>query len=175
MSYIGGFKNPFFYFLGQRWRKNFWSLLVDNTFNDGFGAEISIFCFQLNEMRDEAKTWWLVSGSDVVSSYFFQKKIRVAFESRDSHCYRQPLLNYFVLSFIVSFIVYKYMHVFHVYAKAPRNTIIANYKHNVTCYQILMIDPRPVSCNVQYVLEKHDPRPVSCNVQNVLEKHIPVE
>ena len=30
--------------------------------------------FQLNEMRDEAKTWWLVSGPDVASSYFFKRK-----------------------------------------------------------------------------------------------------
>ena len=44
-------------------------------------------------MRDEAKTWWLVSGCDVASSYFFFKKIRVALESRDSHWYRQPLLT----------------------------------------------------------------------------------
>ena len=33
-------------------------------------------------MRDEAKTWWLVSGPNVASSYFFSKKIRVALESR---------------------------------------------------------------------------------------------
>ena len=33
-------------------------------------------------MRDEAKTWWLVSGPDVASSFFFLKKIRVALESR---------------------------------------------------------------------------------------------
>ena len=44
-------------------------------------------------MRDEAKTWWLVSGSDVASSYFFLKRIRVALESRDSQWYRQPLLT----------------------------------------------------------------------------------
>ena len=25
-------------------------------------------------MRDEAKTWWLVSGSNVASSYFFIRK-----------------------------------------------------------------------------------------------------
>ena len=25
-------------------------------------------------MRDEAKTWWLVSGSDVASSYFIKRK-----------------------------------------------------------------------------------------------------
>ena len=25
-------------------------------------------------MRDEAKTWWLVSGPDVASSYFLKKK-----------------------------------------------------------------------------------------------------
>ena len=33
-------------------------------------------------MRDEAKTWWLFSGPDVASSYFFQKKIGVVLESR---------------------------------------------------------------------------------------------
>ena len=46
-----------------------------------FGPKFRYF-FQLNEMRDEAKTWWLFSGPDVASSYFFQKKIRVALESR---------------------------------------------------------------------------------------------
>ena len=45
------------------------------------GQNFDIF-FQLNEMRDEAKTWWLFSGPDVASSYFFKKKIRVALESR---------------------------------------------------------------------------------------------
>ena len=69
---IGGFKNRF-YFFGQRWRKKFWSPLIDNPFNDGFGARISIF-FQLNKMREEAKTWWLVFGPDVASSYFFKRK-----------------------------------------------------------------------------------------------------
>ena len=33
-------------------------------------------------MRDEAKIWWLFSGPDVASSYFFFKKILVALESR---------------------------------------------------------------------------------------------
>ena len=33
-------------------------------------------------MKDEAKTWWLVSGPNVASSHFFLKKIRVALESR---------------------------------------------------------------------------------------------
>ena len=61
-------------FLGQRWRKKFWSPQIDNPFNDGFGAKISIFFFQLNKMRDEAKTWWLVFGPDVASSYFFFKE-----------------------------------------------------------------------------------------------------
>ena len=73
MSYLGGFKNRFFNSLGQRWRKKIWAPLIDNTFNDGFWAKISIF-FQLNEMRAEAKTWWLVSGYDVASSYFFKRK-----------------------------------------------------------------------------------------------------
>ena len=45
------------------------------------GQNFNIF-FQLNEMRDEAKTLWLVSGPNVASSYFFLKKIRVALESR---------------------------------------------------------------------------------------------
>ena len=54
----------FIYFLGQLWLKKFWSLLIDDPFNDGFWVKISIF-FQLNEMRDEAKTWWVVSGSNV--------------------------------------------------------------------------------------------------------------
>ena len=71
-------QKPFFI----SWCKNFWSLLIDNPFNDGFGAKISIFFFQLNEMKDEAKTWLLVSGPDVTSS--FLKKIRVALKSRDS-------------------------------------------------------------------------------------------
>ena len=58
---VGGFKNRFFcfcfcfFFLGQRWRKKFWSPFIDNPFNGGFWAKISFF-FQLNEMRDEAKT-----------------------------------------------------------------------------------------------------------------------
>ena len=34
-----------FYFLGQRWRKNFWSPLIDNPFNDDFWAKIPIFFF----------------------------------------------------------------------------------------------------------------------------------
>ena len=38
-----------------------------------FGPKFQYF-FQLNEMRDEAKTWWLVSGPDVASSYFFKRK-----------------------------------------------------------------------------------------------------
>ena len=47
-----------------------------------FGPKFQYF-FQVNEMRDEAKTWWLYSGPDVASSYFFfLKKIRVALESR---------------------------------------------------------------------------------------------
>ena len=70
MSYIRGFKNRFFVSWSNVGRKKFWSPLIDNPFNDGFWAKISVF-FQLNEMRDEAKTWWLVSGSDVASSYFF--------------------------------------------------------------------------------------------------------
>ena len=84
---IEGFKNGFFFclfvffffliswalFLGQRWRKKFWPPLIDNPFNDGFWAKISIF-FQVNEMRDEAKTWRLVSGPDVASSYFCKRK-----------------------------------------------------------------------------------------------------
>ena len=58
---IGEFKNRFFfclflfYFLGQRWRKKFWSPVIDNPINDGFGAIISIFFFQVREMRDETK------------------------------------------------------------------------------------------------------------------------
>ena len=36
-----------------------------------FGPKFQYFFFQLNEVRDEAKTWWLVSGPDVASSYFF--------------------------------------------------------------------------------------------------------
>ena len=51
------------------------------------------YFFQLNEMRDEAKTWRLVSGSDVASSHFFKKKSELHLKSRDSHWYRQPLLN----------------------------------------------------------------------------------
>ena len=74
MSPTGGFKN--------RWRKKSWLPLIDNPFNDGFWAKILIFFFQLSEMRDTAKTWWLVSGPDVASSFFFLKKIRVALESQ---------------------------------------------------------------------------------------------
>ena len=48
----------------------------------GYATENFDIFFQLNEMRDEAKTWWLLSGPDVASSYFFLKKIRVALESR---------------------------------------------------------------------------------------------
>ena len=33
-------------------------------------------------MRDEAKTWWLFSGPDVASSWFFKRKSVVALESR---------------------------------------------------------------------------------------------
>ena len=62
-----------FYFLGQRWRKNFWSPLIDNPLNDGFWAKLSIFFFSANEMRDEAKTWWLVSGPNVASSCIFKE------------------------------------------------------------------------------------------------------
>ena len=44
MSPIGGFKNHFFLnFSCQRWLKKFWSPLIDNSFNDGFWAKISIF------------------------------------------------------------------------------------------------------------------------------------
>ena len=43
MSPIGGFKNRFFYFLGQRWLKKIWSPLIDNPFNDDFWTNISIF------------------------------------------------------------------------------------------------------------------------------------
>ena len=71
MSYIGGFKNRFLFLGPTLAQKFFWSPLIGNTFNDGFWAKISIFFFLVNEMRDEAKTWWLVSGSDVASSYFF--------------------------------------------------------------------------------------------------------
>ena len=35
-----------------------------------FGPKFQYF-FQLNEMRVEAKTWWLVSGPDVASFYSF--------------------------------------------------------------------------------------------------------
>ena len=43
---VGVFKTVF-HFLGQRWRKKKkkknWSPLIDNPFNDGFWAKISIF------------------------------------------------------------------------------------------------------------------------------------
>ena len=72
MPPIRGFKNRFFLnFFGQRWRKNIWSPLIDNPFNEW--AKISKLFFQLNEMRDEAKTWWLVSGPDVALSYFLKE------------------------------------------------------------------------------------------------------
>ena len=51
MSPIGGF-----YFLGQRWRKKFWSPVIDNPFNDVFLDQNFNIFFQVNEMRDEAKT-----------------------------------------------------------------------------------------------------------------------
>ena len=67
----------------------------------GFWAKILTFFFQLNKMRDEAKTWWLVSGlnmPNVASSYFFffLKEIRVALESRDSRWYRQYNWSHFL-------------------------------------------------------------------------------
>ena len=67
---IGGFKTVF-YFLGQRWRKKKkkekkWSPLIDNSFNDGFWAKISIF----------------FSGPDVESSCFWLKEISYSLESR---------------------------------------------------------------------------------------------
>ena len=48
-----------------------------------FGPKFRYFFFQLNEMRDEAETWWLVSGSDVTSSYFFKG-------SRQNYLYGVP-------------------------------------------------------------------------------------
>ena len=51
---IGGFKNRFL-FLGPTLGQKFEAPLIDNPFNDGFWAKISIFFFQVNEMRDEAK------------------------------------------------------------------------------------------------------------------------
>ena len=39
-----------------------------------FGPKFQFFQVQLNKMRDEAKTWWLVSGLDIASSYFFKRK-----------------------------------------------------------------------------------------------------
>ena len=67
---IGGFENRFL-FLGPTLDQKFWAPLIDNLFNDSFWAKISIVFLQLNEVRDEAKIWWLVSGSNVASSYFF--------------------------------------------------------------------------------------------------------
>ena len=110
MLLIGGFKNWFFclffvclfvcfylfiyYFLGQRWRKIFWWLLIHNPFNNVFRAKISIFVFvfvlfcfvllcfvlfcfvlfcffQLNGMTDEPQTCWVFYGPNVASSYLF--------------------------------------------------------------------------------------------------------
>ena len=72
MSPIRGFKDRFL-FLGPTLAQNVWSPLIDDPFNDGFlGQNFNIF-FQLNEMRDEAKTWWLVFAPDVASSYFFKE------------------------------------------------------------------------------------------------------
>ena len=63
---IRGFKKPFFISWAnvgakkkkkkEKKKKKNWSPLIDNLFNDGFWAKISIFFFQLNEMRNEAKT-----------------------------------------------------------------------------------------------------------------------
>ena len=46
-------------------------------------------------MRDEAKTWWLYSGSDVASSYFLKRKSVSHLNHEPSfgyRCYRQWLL-----------------------------------------------------------------------------------
>ena len=80
MSPIEGSKTVF-YFLGQRWLKKFWSPLIDNPLNDGFWAKISIFFFQVNEMRDEAQTWWSYWARCCII-VFFKKKTRLALESR---------------------------------------------------------------------------------------------
>ena len=48
-------------------------------------------------MRDEAKTWWLFSGPDVASSYFFKRKSVSHLNHEPSfgyRCYRQRLLSY---------------------------------------------------------------------------------
>ena len=65
MSYIGGFKNHFFH------RPNFWSQLIDNPFNDGFWAKISIFLFSLTKWETNLKR----SGPDVASSYFLKENL----------------------------------------------------------------------------------------------------
>ena len=47
-------------------------------------------------MRDEAKTWWLFSGPDVASSYFFKRKSVSHLNHEPSfgyRCYRQRLLT----------------------------------------------------------------------------------
>ena len=43
----------------------FWLLLNDNPLTDGFRTKVSILFFEVNEIRDEAKTWWLFFGPDV--------------------------------------------------------------------------------------------------------------
>ena len=60
-----------------------------------FGPKFQYF-FQLNEMRDEAKTWWLYSGPDVASSYFLKRKSVSHLNHEPSfgyRCYRQWLLR----------------------------------------------------------------------------------
>ena len=47
-------------------------------------------------MRDEAKTWWLFSGPNVASSYFFKRKSVSHLNHEPSfgyRCYRQRLLT----------------------------------------------------------------------------------
>ena len=58
-------------------------------------------------MRDEDKTWWLFSGPDVASSYFFKRKSVSHLNHEPSfgyRCYRQRLLriNSFYLEIIIN-------------------------------------------------------------------------
>ena len=69
MSPIGEFKNRCFG--ANVGAKIFGRRLLIIHLTMVFGPKFQyFFFFQLNEMRDEAKTWWLVSGPDVASSYF---------------------------------------------------------------------------------------------------------
>ena len=80
VSHMGGFRGRF-YFLGRRWRKDFWSPLVGSTFGDGFWARVSIFFFSWGKWEAKLKLGGFWVWCCII--LLFERGVCVALESRD--------------------------------------------------------------------------------------------